>query len=199
MSAASPNTSDRTAFTPSDGDSVVSTWVVRLFLVLAFGLAFGIEGMTLIRSYVLNGDDEQAEPSVETVQTAQHLTVQEGDELFPALPGEERIDRMVLQAQKAGPWTFRLEVAVRNNTEAIYRLTLRDLATDDGTLAKASHSVESAPGDSARLVATWPVAADARPQSLTAMATLHLSSDSTTSSGQRTQLGHVPVQMMRSD
>lgn len=176
---------------------MVSTWMVRLFLVLAFGLAFGIEGMTLIRSYVLNGDDEEARPSVETVQTAQHLTVQEGDELFPDLPGQERIDRLVLQAKKTGPWTFRLEVAVRNDTEATYRLTVRDVATDDGALAKASHSVECAPGDSARLVATWPVAADARPQSLTAMATLHLPPDSTASSGQRAQLGHVPVQMMQ--
>lgn len=199
MSAASPDTSDRPASAPSDGDDVVSTWMVRLFLVLAFGLAFGIEGMTLIRSYLLEGDDEQTEPSVETVQTAQNLTAREGDALFPDLPVQERIDRMVLQAQKAGPWTFRLEVSVRNDTEGTYRLTVRDVATDDGALAKASHSIDCAPGDSARLVATWPVGADARPQSLTAVAELHLPPDSTASSGQRVQLGHVPVQMVRSD
>lgn len=178
-------------------DGVVNPWLVRLFLVLAFGLAFGIEGMTLIRSYVLDGDEGGQTEQVQAAPPPHSFTVQVGDDLLPDLPVEERIERMGLQAQEGGPWTFRLEVAVHNDTEGTYRLSVRDVGMEDGAFAEASHSVECAPGDSARLVATWSVAADARPHSLTAVAELHLPNDSTASTGRRVQLGHVPVQMER--
>jgi len=53
----------RTTPPASNETDSVDPWIVRLFLILAFGVAFGIEGMTLIRSYFFT-DAADAEAQV---------------------------------------------------------------------------------------------------------------------------------------
>lgn len=181
----------------------VNPWVVRFFLILAFGLAFGIEGMTLIRGYFLNGEEgsqpvaeEQRGPGTPGARSSD-TPLRVGDDLLPATDVTERVVEMQIRAQSAGPWTFRLVVAVENKTEAPYRLTLRALETDGGTVLDDVHTATWPPGDSTQFVVTWPMAADARPQSLTAEAMLQQGPDSARTVRRRVSFGHVPVQMER--
>lgn len=187
----------------SDGienrEEVASKWVVRLFLILAFGLAFGIEGMTLIRSYLLV-DDEEAQEQVEREseerdEEAPLLRV--GDDVLPATAVTERVAEMKIRARSDGPWVFRLVVTVINDGDSEYRLSLRELEADDGTRFDDVFAVECVPGDSTQLVARWPIGADARPHALTAEAELGQTTDSTQTVRRRMSFGHVPVQMER--
>jgi hypothetical protein len=187
---------------PSDGienrDEVASKWVVRLFLILAFGLAFGIEGMTLVRSYLLEEDEEaqeQVEREPERDEEAPLLRV--GDDVLPATTVTERVAEMKIRGRSDRPWVFRLVVTVINDGDSEYRLSLRELEADDGTVFDETYAVEAPPGDSTRLVASWPVGKNARPQSLIAEAELQVSEDSTRSARRRVTFGHVPVQMER--
>jgi hypothetical protein len=197
----SPSDADE-ASTPSAPDEPdgINPWVVRFFLILAFGLAFGIEGMTLIRSYLLNEDEEAEQVTSEKqsktdAQDAAPLRL--GDDLLPATAVSERIAQMQIQAQSGGPWVFRLRITVVNDGENAYRLSLRDLKADDGTVLDEVHAVDCAPGDSTQLVATWPIGSDARPGALTAEATLQPPDDSTRVVRRRVSFGHVPVRMQR--
>lgn len=185
---------DGPADVPGRESEVVSKWIVRIFLILAFGLAFGIEGMTLIRSYLWYGDEptEQREPEEEAREM-----LRVGDELLPALAVSAQVDQLRIRARTDGPWTFHLVVRVQNDTEALYRLTVGDLETDDGTEYEEAYSIECPPGDSTRLVASWPIGADARPASLEAEGELVYSSDSTRTAERDVHFGHVPVQMVR--
>ena len=58
MSTSSSDADGSEAPPAPDEPREVNPWVVRIFLILAFGLAFGIEGMTLVRSYLLDGGEE---------------------------------------------------------------------------------------------------------------------------------------------
>jgi hypothetical protein len=110
----------------------------------------------------------------------------------------ERVAEMKIQGRSDGPWVFRLVVTVINDGETDYRLSLRELKADDGTVFGEIYTVEAPAGDSTRLVASWPVGKTARPQSLTAEAELQVSVDSTRPAGRRrVTFGHVPVQMER--
>ncbi len=180
---------------PDDADGV-SPWVVRLFLILAFGVAFGIEGMTLVRSYLIDGGDEPEEQAAAGAGGA-NTTLGVGDDLLPDTAVSERIARMRVQARSDGPWVFRLAVTVVNDGERSYRLALRDLEADDGTVFDEVQSVACPPGDSTRFVATWPIGANARPASLTVEAALQGPGDSTRTVRRRVSFGHVPVQMQR--
>lgn len=203
MSTPSSDATDEPASDSPSGDEGVHRWVVRLFLILSFGVAFGIEGMTLIRSFVLEGAEEpegqaeyrEGEAGDGEEREAEPLRT--GDDLLPATAVSERVAQMRIQARTDGPWVFRLVVTVLNDGEDPYRLSVRDLETDDGTVLDEVHSVECAPGDSTRLVATWPIEADARPRSLTAVAELQQPGDSARTAGRRISFGHVPVQMER--
>ena len=103
---------------------------------------------------------------------------------------------MKIRGRSDEPWVFRLVVTVLNDGQADYRLALRDLETDDGTVFDETFAVEASPGDSTQLAATWPVDPNARPQSLTAEAEVQ-SADSTRTVRRRVLFGHVPVQMER--
>ena len=201
MSTSSSAADDASTSPAPDEPEGVNPWVVRFFLILAFGLAFGIEGMTLLRSYLIDrgeeteqvvSDEERAEAEG---QDAAPLRV--GDDLLPATAVSERVTEMRIQAQSSGPWAFRLAVTVGNSGKSTYRLSLRDLETDDGMVSDDVQSVTCAPGDSTQLVATWPIGADVRPAALTAEAELQLSDDSTRTVGRRVAFGHVPVRMER--
>jgi hypothetical protein len=108
----------------------------------------------------------------------------------------ERIAEMKIRGRSDEPWVFRLVVTVLSDGKADYRLALRDLETDDGTVFDETFAVEASLGDSTQLAATWPVDPNARPQSLTAEAEVQ-SADSTRTVRRRLSLGHVPVQMER--
>ena len=198
----SPEPDDASSPSAPDGADEVNPWVVRFFLILAFGLAFGIEGMTLVRSYLLSGDDESA-PADETQEASSAPGARSGgplrigDDLLPATDVTERVAELQMRAQSSGPWAFRLAVVVNNRTEAPYRLTLRALETDGGTVLDDVHGATWAPGDSTRFRATWPMGADARPQSLIVEAELRQNGDSTRTVRRRVSFGHVPVQMER--
>ncbi|WP_263808763.1 hypothetical protein [Salinibacter sp.] len=199
----SPSSETDDAPSPSVPDEV-NPWVVRFFLILAFGLAFGIEGMTLVRSYLLSGEEgagpvaEEQESPADTLGTrSSDAPLRIGDDLLPATDVTERVVAMQVRAQSSGPWTFRLAVAVDNRTETPYRLTLRALKTDDGTVLDEGRTATWPPGDSTRFRAAWPMGADARPQSLTAEAQLQHAPGSTRTVRRRISFGHVPVQMER--
>jgi hypothetical protein len=198
-----------TSFSDADGSEAppapdepreVNPWAVRIFLILAFGLAFGIEGMTLVRSYLLDGGEEteQVASDEERAGADEQETVplRIGDDLLPATAVSERVTEMRIQAQSNGLWVFRLVVSVTNDSTDGYRLSLRELTTDDGTSFEDAQSVACPPGDSTQLVATWPIGADARPAALTAEAEFE-AGDSTRTERRRLSFGHVPVRMER--
>ena len=195
MSTSSSEADDPSPPAPGEADAV-SPWVVRLFLILAFGLAFGIEGMTLVRSYLLDGEEETAQEMSQEEQVEDRAPLRLGDDLLPGTDVSERVAQMNMRARSSGPWAFRLVVAVANETEQPYRLTLRGLETEDGMGLDAVHTTTCAPGDSTRLVATWRMGADVRPRTLTAEADLG-PADSTRTVQRRVSFGHVPVQMER--
>ena len=200
MSTAS---SDAEATPPNgveEGEDVASKWVVRLFLILAFGLAFGIEGMTLIRSYLLADDGDAHEEVAQGGNGADQpdaSPLRVGDDVLPATDVPERVAEMKIQGRSDGPWVFRLVVTVVNDGDSAHRLSLRELEADDGTVFDEGYTVETPPGDSAQVTATWPVGTTARPRSLTAEAELRVSDDSTRTVRRRVTFGHVPVQMER--
>jgi hypothetical protein len=196
MNTSSSDADGASSSSAADEPQEINPWLVRLFLILAFGLAFGIEGMTLIRSYLLNGGGE-TEEQVEYEEREEAEAVGIGDDLLPDTPVSERIAQMRIQAQSDGPWVFRLGIIVVNDGENPYRLSLRDLEADDGTVFDEMHAVDCAPGDSTQFVATWSIGSDARPRALTAEAELQLSGDSTRSVQRRVSFGHVPVRMER--
>ncbi|WP_232798039.1 hypothetical protein [Salinibacter altiplanensis] len=202
MSSTSPKPDDASSPSAPDEADAASPWVVRLFLILAFGLAFGIEGMTLVRGYLLSGEDEAAPVAAEqegagapSARSDGPLRV--GDDLLPATAVTERVAEMQIRAHSSGPWTFHLAIAVDNRTGAPYRLTLRALETDDGTVLDDVQTAAWPAGDSTQLRAAWPMGANARPQSLTAEAELQHDGDSTRTVRRRISFGHVPVQMER--
>lgn len=188
---------DAPADAPRSESEVASKWIVRIFLMLAFGLAFGIEGMTLVRSYLGYGGEASNEAVDGRGEAGSREALRTGDDLLPTLPVSERVAQLRIRARTDGPWTFRLVIAVQNDTEARYRLTLRELKSDDGTAYKDTYAIDCAPGDSTRLVANWPIGADARPASLEAAGELVYSSDSTRTAEREVRFGHVPVQMER--
>ncbi len=194
MSTPSSDADDAAAPPASDEMDGVNPWVVRLFLILAFGVAFGIEGMTLVRSYLLDGE-EPTEQQADATDEPPALGV--GDDLLPSTAVSERIARMRMQARSGGAWAFRLTVEVANTGEGEYRLSLQALEADDGTVYEEAPSVTCAPGDSTRLVATWPIGAEARPRALTAVAEWEGAGDSTRTVRRRVSFGHVPVRMQR--
>lgn len=195
MSTSSSDADEAPTPPASDEPQGINPWVVRFFLILAFGLAFGIEGMTLIRSYLIDGEEESQE-QVER-DGAEEAPLSIGDDLLPQTPVSERVVQMRIQARSDGPWGFRLTVTVVNDGESNYQLSLRDLEADDGTVLDEVHEVECPPGDSTQLAATWPIGANARPAALTAEAKLQLSDDSVRTVRRRVSFGHVPVQMQR--
>lgn len=202
--AADPDASDNGQSSPpspnadatTDSSSSFEKWLVRFFLVLAFGVAFGIEGMTLFRSYVLDRDTEPT-PS-HTAETAPPLpTLQVGDEVLPASPPTERIEMLAIEARQGNTWTFRMEIAIQNSTDQSYDLTVFGVLTQGGSVHEEAFRVTCPPGDSTQLMAEWQLAASDIPESLVASGRVQVAPDSSVVHARRFQLPRIPVQMAR--
>ncbi len=163
---------------------------MRILLVLAFGLAFGIEGMTLIRSFVINDDGED-----ETEQTTEQLpTLREGDVLL-SLPGPPvRVHRLRLLARDEA-WTFSVISRPDSSRKHPYTLTFDHLTTGAETTAPSAPSYTWSPNDTSAFEASWPLPPGRRPATLTVTGTLQVSADSTASATRTVDVSHVPVRM----
>jgi hypothetical protein len=161
---------------------------VRILLTLAFGLAFGIEGMTLFRSFVLDpGSDEPA------AAQAQRPMLQEGDALLPGATPPVRVRRLRLLATDE-TWTFTLVARPDAPPERPYTLRFDRLTTTGGTARTTTPAHTWAAGDTVAFTASWALSPGQRPDALTLTATGG-ASDSTTT--RTVDVGHVPVRMRR--
>ena len=112
--------------------------MVRILLALAFGLAFGIEGMTLIRSFLVDQEEDSTEQTADT-----RSVLREGDVLVPALAPSVRVHRLRVRAYR-DEWTFALTARPDSLADRSYTVTFDRLALDGGT------ELTSAPSH------TWP-------------------------------------------
>lgn len=199
MAASSSSQTDEPAKeTPSPSSREEGTsfekWLVRIFLVVAFGVAFGIEGMTLLRSYVLERDTESPQAAA-TAPVLPMIAV--GDDLLPEAPPTERIEALTMEARRGDTWTFRMVVALQNSTEQPYELATFGVLTRSGRVYEEAFQVACPPGDSARLVAEWNLPSSDPPESLVASGRLQVAPDSAVAFARRVQLPRIPVQMER--
>jgi len=162
--------------------------LVRILLTLAFGLAFGIEGMTLLRSYLFYGDE--AKTSTET----QRPVLEEGGRLVPSLAPDLRVRRLRVRATDEA-WTFML--TARPDTALARRTTLTfdRLTATNGTERTTAPSYTWAPSDTTSFTASWTLPVGQRPDALTITATATSAPDSTVSATRTMDVGHVPVRM----
>lgn len=161
---------------------------MRILLALAFGLAFGIEGMTLIRSFLIDTE-------ASTVQTTDADPVlKEGDALVPALDSTLRARRVRLQATQEA-WTFVVTARPDTARSQPVALAFPRLTLSNGTARTSAPSRTWAPGDTASFTASWTLPVGQRPDALTATVTTPVSPDSTASVTRTMGVGHVPVRM----
>lgn len=172
----------------SSGSSSYEKWLVRILLTLAFGLAFGIEGMTLIRSFVL----EDEEPSASQTATNQGSLLQEGDLLMPSLGPPVRAHRLGVRAGSE-EWTFTLIARPDTAPVRSYTLTFDRLTTTDGTARPTAPSHTWSKGDTVAFAASWVLPVGQRPDVLTMTATTKISPESTATASRTVEFGHVPI------
>lgn len=173
----------------SSDDGAYEKWLVRILLTLAFGLAFGIEGMTLLRSYLFYEEETETQ-STET----QRPVLQEGGALVPAAAPGVRVRRLRVQATDEA-WTFML--TARPDTALAQRTTLTfdRLTADNGTEFTTPPRHTWMPSDTASFDASWTLPVGQRPDALTVTATVQVGPDSTASATRTMDVGHVPVRM----
>jgi len=184
-----PPDSDSSPGAASGADGTYEKWLVRILLTLAFGLAFGIEGMTLFRSFVLDTGDEA---SVETQEKRPML--QEGEALVPATAPDVRVRRLRLRASDEA-WTFTLIARPDTASDRDYTLTFDRLISTNGTADTTAPAHTWVAGDTVAFAASWSLPPGQRPDALTITATTSVSSDSTASATRTVDVGHVPVRM----
>jgi hypothetical protein len=185
---ASPN-SDSASGTPPNDDGTAEKWLVRILLGLAFGLAFGIEGMTLIRSYLIEDGPE----SPDTEETAPPA-LREDSPLVPEATAAIRVRRLRLFAED-DVWTFTLVAGPDSALSTSYTLSFDRLQTDGGTALTTAPSYTWAPGDTTGVTASWGLDPGQRPDALTITATTQVTPDSTVTTRRTVDVGHVPVRM----
>jgi len=186
----SPNASSPTspdASGPADESGPYETWLVRILLTLAFGLAFGIEGMTLIRSFVVDTGDD-----AETSQTAEPPTLREGTALAPSVASGVRVRRLRVRAEDQG-WTFTLVARPDSARDRSVTLSFDRLTSTNGTSFTSAPTRTWAPTDTASFAASWLLPVGQRPETLTVTASTAAGPDSTHSATRTFELGHVPV------
>jgi hypothetical protein len=179
--------SDSSPDASTSTDGVYEKWLVRILLGLAFGLAFGIEGMTLIRSFLI---DQEEDPTEQT--TDAHPILRGGDVLVPALAPSVRAHRLRLRAYP-DEWTFTLTARPDSLADRSYTVTFDRLVLDNGTELTSAPSHTWAPADTASFAASWTFPVGQRPTSVTITAAFPLSPDSTARATRTVDLGHVPV------
>ena len=164
-------------------------WLVRILLTLAFGLAFGIEGMTLLRSFVFDpGSEEQVE-----AQEARPV-LKEGEALVPTTAPGVRVQGLRLLASDEA-WTFTLTARPDTASDRDYTLTFDRLTTTSGATQTTAPSHTWAAGDTVAFAASWSLPPGQRPDALTITATTSVGPDSTASATRTVDVGHVPVRM----
>ena len=173
-----------------DGSGTYEKWLVRILLGLAFGLAFGIEGMTLVRSFLF--DSTEASTGATPADTRSALT--EGDVLMPSLPSRVRAHRMQVRATTES-WVFRLTARPDSAAERPYTFSFDRLTLSNGSSLTTAPRHTWPPADTASFTASWTLPVGQRPDALTITATTRVSPDSTTSITRTMDLGHVPVRM----
>lgn len=170
-----------------NGSSSSEKWLVRILLTVAFGLAFGIEGMTLIRSFVLDDEESDAQTTTE-----EHAVLREGDVLLPSFGLPIRAHRLGVRAGR-DDWTFRLVARPDTMMDHPYTLTFERVTTGNGTTRTTGPSHTWAPGDTVSFAASWAFPVGQRPETLTITGTAVISDDSTATASRRVKVGHVPV------
>lgn len=171
-------------------DSTVEKWMVRFFLFLIFGVAFGIEGRTLIQTYLSSTEDDAAAEVTQPAETERR--VGPGDALLPGLPA--RVRDMRFTAAARGDWTYRLTVAPDSLGADTLTVTLGPLTTNaDDTVAREATRTW-APGDTTALTATWAVPEGQQPESIRITAR-HATPDTTVTRSETVPLTRTPVRM----
>jgi hypothetical protein len=162
---------------------------VRILLILAFGLAFGIEGMTLVRSFLLDTDAAAADT---TASTRPVLT--NGTPFAPSVAPTLRARQLRVRATDEA-WTFALVARPDSALERRTTLSFDRLVTSGGTPLTSGPHQTWAPGDTASFRASWALSVGQRPDALTVTATASVGPDSTTTTTRTLDVGHVPVRM----
>jgi len=179
--------SDSPSGTSHRTDGAYEKWLVRILLGLAFGLAFGIEGMTLVRSFLI---DQEEAPTEQT--TNARPVLREGDALAPALTPSVRAHRLRVRAYP-NEWVFTLTARPDSLTGRSYTITFDRLVLDDGTELTSAPSHTWAPTDTASFAASWTLPVGRRPASVTITGASPLTADSMATTTRTVDLGHVPV------
>jgi hypothetical protein len=181
--------SDSSSDGPPRDDGTYEKWLVRILLALAFGLAFGIEGMTLLRSFVFDpGSEEQVE-----AQEAMPV-LKKGEALVPATAPDVRVQGLRLLASDE-TWTFTLTARPDPASDRDYTITFDRLTTTSGATQTTAPSHTWAAGDTMAFAASWSLPPGQRPDALTMTATASVGPDSTASATRTVDVGHVPVRM----
>jgi hypothetical protein len=172
---------------PADESGPYEKWLVRILLTLAFGLAFGIEGMTLIRSFVVDTEDEA------TTQPAdQRPLLREGTVLAPSVAPGVRVRQLRVRATEQA-WRFTLVARPDSARDRPVTLSFDRLTSTDGTPFTSAPRHTWAPSDTASFVAAWPLPVGQRPETLTVTTSTSVGPDSTRSATRTFEMGHVPV------
>jgi hypothetical protein len=171
----------------ADGDGgTFEKWMVRILLVLVFGVAFGIEGMTLLRSYLVETGGEPDAAS----QVEEPPALRPGSELLPGTAPRATVTEMMVYVNPDA-WTFTLRVEVANDTDRPYSLSFESLETENGRTLAGAWSHDWAPGDTASATASWALAPGDRPAALTVRA--QANPDSAAAVTRTLPIGDVPA------
>ena len=162
---------------------------MRILLGLAFGLAFGIEGMTLVRSFLL--DDEA--PAEQTA-TETRPVLQEGEALVPSVAPTVRARRLRVRATDQA-WTFTLVARPDSAGDRPVTLSFDRLTRSDGSALTSAPRHTWTPPDTASFTASWSLAVGQRPDVLTVTAETPAGPDSTAVVTRTLDIGHVPVRV----
>jgi len=178
------------ASTDRDGGTF-EKWLVRFFLFLVFGVAFGIEGRTLIQTYLSSGDDPTGTDS-QTAETVRRVGT--GDALVPGLPA--RVRSAQLTASATGDWSYRLAVAPGSLGTDTLSLSIDLLITNNQDVLSSNVTRIWTPGNTTALAATWSIPPGSQPDRLH-VTTRHTTSDTTHVRTDTLALERTPVQMQR--
>lgn len=188
-SSSSDSTSAASGPPSPEASGPYEKWLVRILLTLAFGLAFGIEGMTLIRSFLLDDAPD------ETVQRADRRPVlREGEPLVPSLAPDVRVRRLRVRATDQ-EWTFAVVARPDTARDRPVTLSFDRLTASDGSVLTTAPRHTWTPPDTASFTAAWTLPVGQRPDALTVTATIPAGPDSTTVATRTMDVGHVPVRV----
>ncbi|MFC6976924.1 hypothetical protein ACFQL1_22975 [Halomicroarcula sp. GCM10025709] len=153
-----------------DIDGPEQTTLVRTLIVLAIALPILIEvatfGSLLSHSLLGVGGDAGGAATATATPTAEIEGASVGDEVLPATPAVERIDRAAVVTGEDG-WRFVLTVAVSNPTDHPYELRLGEVHTRDGeTVAGGATTGTVAAGGNGTVTGAWVLPTGHQPETV---------------------------------